>query len=245
MCELLGISSREKILCNELLRTFFSHSVNHPDGWGLAAFYDNAVSLEKEPASAAESSYLKARLTDSIEESVLLAHIRKASVGNISYKNSHPFALRDIQGCLWTLIHNGTIFESAELEPYRSRQKGSTDSERILYYLVDQINARQAVRQRPLSPKERFSIVEETVRTIAPGNKVNLLIYDGEMLYVHCNHRESLYLRQEPETLVVSTTPLTQDRWAEAPLNTVLAYCQGERVYTGTPHSFEYVNMER
>ena len=244
MCELLGVSSQEKVPCNDLLQTFFSHSTNHPDGWGLAAFYGNTAVIEKEPVSAVDSAYLKTRLTDRIKEDILLAHIRKASVGNLSYINSHPFAIRDVRDRLWTLIHNGTIFESAELEPYKSRQKGSTDSERILYYLVDQVNARQAVRQTPLSPKARFSIVDEAVRAVVPGNKVNLLIYDGELLYVHCNHRKSLYLRQEPGTLVVSTTPLTQDHWTEAPLNTVLAYRQGERVYTGIPHRFEYVKLD-
>ena len=49
MCELLGVSSQEKVPCNDLLQTFFSHSTNHPDGWGLAAFYGNTAVIEKEP----------------------------------------------------------------------------------------------------------------------------------------------------------------------------------------------------
>lgn len=238
MCELFGISSREKIHCNILLRTFFSHSVNHPDGWGLASFHDGGASIEKEPLSAAESAYLRARLKDNISEDVLLAHIRKASVGNLSYQNTHPFALRDGQGCLWTLIHNGTIFESPLLEPYRQFQKGSTDSERILYYLVEQINHGRG------SSLSRCAIIEEAVCAIAPKNKVNLLIYDGSLLYIHCNHRGSLYLWQRPETVVVSTQPLNQASWMEVPLNTLLAYRQGKLVYTGKPHSHEYVKPD-
>lgn len=241
MCELLGISSEEKIPRNALLREFYSHGTEHPDGWGLATFYGSAVCLEKEPLSSVESAYLKSRLTDDIVEDVLLAHIRKASVGALSYQNSHPFAQRDDSGRLWTLIHNGTIFESAVLEPYKLRQKGESDSERILCYLVDQINAARAERRQPLSPEERFWIVDGVIRMVTPGNKVNLLIYDGALLYVHMNHRGSLYLREKPGTLIVSTQPLDRERWTEAPLDTPRAYRKGVLAYTGQPHPNEYI----
>ena len=36
MCELFGLNSAEKVNCNELLGTFFSHGETNPDGWGLA-----------------------------------------------------------------------------------------------------------------------------------------------------------------------------------------------------------------
>ncbi len=232
------------MICNELLQTFFSHGNEHPDGWGLATFYGNGVSLEKEPVCSLDSIYLKHRLTEDIEESVLLAHIRKASVGRIEYKNSHPFVLRDKADRLWTLIHNGTIFESPLLEPYAKRQKGSTDSERILDYLVDKINAVQKEGQEKLKEEERFLLLDEMVQEITPKNKVNLLIYDGDLFYVHMNHRESLYFRQKDQTLVVSTRPLNRERWEEAPLNTLLAYRDGELVYTGKRHTNEYIKTE-
>ena len=135
MCELFGVNSAEAIGCNKLLQEFFEHGIDNPDGWGIAAFYGNSVSLEKEPVSSLESVYLKNRLTEDIVIDKLIAHIRKASKGGIEYKNSHPFIRRDSSNRTWTLAHNGTIFESTELEPYVSRQKGQTDSERILYYL--------------------------------------------------------------------------------------------------------------
>ena len=180
MCELFGINGSKKVSCNELLQEFFSHGVDHPDGWGLATFYGNAACVEKEPVSAIESLYLKNRLTDTIEESTLLAHIRKASVGDLQYKNSHPFAMRDNTGRLWTLIHNGTIFESEELDAYLEHQKGDTDSERILYYLIDQINTGQEEKRRELSVEERFAVLEEMTHRITPKNKVNFLIYDSQ-----------------------------------------------------------------
>ena len=141
MCELFGLSSAEKVNCNELLGTFFSHGETNPDGWGLALFDGNSASIEKEPISSAESVYLKHRLSDEITEDVVLAHIRKASKGGLEYRNCHPFKRRDASGRLWTLIHNGTIFESALVDAYIGKQHGGTDSERILYYLIDQVDA--------------------------------------------------------------------------------------------------------
>lgn len=239
MCELLGISSAKKRNCNDLLNQFFSHASEHPDGWGLARFYGNSVSLEKEPVSALESVYLKNRLTDEIREDVLIAHIRKASVGNLSYKNSHPFARRDASGRLWTFAHNGTIFESSVLEPYTQLQNGSTDSERILYYLVDRINA--SGDPGKLSGEERFAIIEDVVRTITPKNKVNLLLYDGELLYVHANWKDSLHMLTQEESVVISTKPLSPAHWEPVPLNTPLAFRQGKLIFTGKNHGNEYI----
>lgn len=244
MCELFGVSSAQKICCNDLLREFFSHASEHPDGWGLAAFYGGGASIEKEPVSALESAYLKTRLTDDIIEDVLLAHIRKASVGNLCYKNSHPFAQRDCRGRLWTLIHNGTIFDCPELESYKLTQKGGTDSERILCRLIDAVNAGHEAKGAELSAGERFSAVEGVVRTVTQGNKVNLIVYDGELLYFHANHKSSLHMRQNGDTLVVTTRALSTGVWKEVPLNTVVAFRAGRHAYTGTRHENEYVKTE-
>lgn len=245
MCELFGISSADKIKCNEILQEFFSHGVDNPDGWGLAILYNNAVSLEKEPTSSITSSYLKNRLTEDIVTSNLFAHIRKASVGNIAYKNSHPFTLRDNFENLWTLAHNGTIFESAELSPFTQQQKGDTDSERILYYLVDQINAKQKEVHRELSPEERFAVADKVVQAITPKNKVNLLIYDGDLFYVHTNLKDTLYQCQKDQTLFVATKPLNQDHWEKVPMNVLSAYRSGELIYVGKNHGNEFINSEK
>ena len=109
---------------------------------------------------------------------------------------------------------------------------------RLGIHLVEQINHG---RETSLS---RCAMIEEAVRAIVSKNKVNLLIYDGSLLYIHCNHRGSLYLWQRPETVVVSTQPLNQASWMEVPLNTLLACRRGKLVYTGKPHSHEYVKPD-
>ena len=244
MCELFGISSRKKVLCNELLKKFYANSVNHPDGWGLAAFYQNSVSVEKEPLSASMSLYLENRLTDEIEEDVLLAHIRKASVGSLVYKNSHPFAVRDHSDRMWTLIHNGTVFESELLDVYKKKQKGQCDSERVLLYFVDCINQKQEEAGRLVDAGERFAVIDQALHRIVPKNKLNLLLYDGELLYVHMNHPDSLHSSHCDGGFVFSTQPLDDGHWDCVPINTLLAFRQGELVCTGIPHDFTFLKEE-
>lgn len=244
MCELFGVSSRNRITVNDLLKEFFSHSVKHANGWGLAIFYENSVSLEKEPVQAIKSGYLKERLRQNTAVKNMIAHIRLATRGNMEYVNCHPFVLRDNYDRCWTLAHNGTIFDYPRQNPYLYRQEGSTDSERILYFLVDQINQRQAELERPLTQEERFGLVDALVSDMAKGNKLNLLIYDGELLYVHTNYANSLYWRRREDALLFATVPLDRGSWSPHPFTTLCAYQDGRRLFVGTNHGKEYLDND-
>ncbi len=188
MCELFGVSAEKRRNLNELLRVFFSHGVDHPNGWGMAFFYGNAVSLEKEPETSCKSLYLKERMRGSIEADNMIAHIRQATRGVMAYTNTHPFVLRDNCDRAWTLAHNGTIFACEQLDSFVHVQQGQTDSERILLYLVSRVNEEQERLGRPLSRDERFRLVDELICEITPENKVDLLLYDGELLFAHVNY---------------------------------------------------------
>ena len=245
MCELFGVSSRHRIMVNDLLKEFFSHSVRHPNGWGMAVFYENSVSLEKEPVQAIKSTYLKERLHQKITVRNMIAHIRLATRGVTEYVNCHPFVLRDNHDRCWTLAHNGTIFDYPRHNPYLHQQEGRTDSERILCFLVDQINQRQLELGRAMTREERFALLDELVGDMARGNKLNLLIYDGELLYVHTNYANSLYFRQRGDALLFATTPLDRGIWNNHPFNTLCAYQDGCRVFVGTNHGNEYHDNEK
>ncbi len=157
MCEIFGVSSLNDFTANEYLKTFYSHSDFHPHGWGLACISRNGALIEKESIKASRSNYLRERLSQPVSAKILLAHIRYATIGNVEYKNCHPFTGKDGSGRRWTLIHNGTIFDFAPLYPYTKKQKGDTDSERIFLYLRRKIPLRPHKLQgyAALSPKER------------------------------------------------------------------------------------------
>lgn len=243
MCELFGVTSGSKLELNELLLEFFSHGVEHPNGWGMAFFYDNAVSLEKQPEASHKSSYLKHRLQFKVETDKMIAHIRLATRGSLSYENTHPFVMRDNSNRTWTLAHNGTIFDCDLLNPFTYSQQGQTDSERILEYIVSRVNL-ELKKKKELSDKERFELIDEILCEITPENKVNLLLFDGKLMYVHTNYKNSLYRYKKESAVVISTRPLNHYTWEPVPMNTLIAYQDGKQLYTGTDHKNEFFETE-
>lgn len=241
MCELFGFSGRRRMELNEYLKEFFSHSVEHPHGWGLTLLDRDNYSIEKEPVRAIDSRYLKERLRMPIISSTMLAHIRLATIGNLEWRNSHPFVGMDQSGRRWTLIHNGTIFDYQPMEKYVSQQNGDTDSERILLHLLELMDKAYIKKGESLTAKERFDVLDRMVVAASTDNKLNLLIYDEEMLYAHTNYQESLHQRTTEDGVYFSTQPLNKGVWEPLTLNTLLGYKNGEKIYTGTTHNNTYV----
>lgn len=238
MCELLGITAKNSFDVTSLLDAFYRHSASHPHGWGLAVFRRGGVSLEKEPERAIDSRYLGSRLRRGVECSALFAHIRYATVGRIESVNCHPFVWDDRNGRTWTLVHNGTLFESGPTSAFREVQEGSTDSERLLLYIVSRMN------DASTDERERFRIMDEIIHEMAPGNKLNLMVSDGEYQYIHTNCPGTLYRWQDGEKTIFATTPLHWDGWIPAQRNRLLVYRQGEHVWSGLPHAWDFREEE-
>ena len=237
MCEIFGITSDKKMRVNELLREFFSHSCEHRDGWGLVGFDDGFPDVDKEPLTANSSAYLKARLAGEISAAHMAAHIRRATCGTQEYDNTHPFVKSDTSGRTWTLVHNGHIFDAPALRKYLSVQKGSTDSERILCYIADAAGGISSGSETD----ERIQLIDSITRELAPGNKLNYILFDGELMYVHTNEPDGLYLKSDPDSRIISTKPLTAAGWEKLPANRLHVYRDAEEIYTGEPHGFTFV----
>lgn len=299
MCEIFGACLKRPLVLNNYLKEFYSHSPHHPNGWGLALLHGNEAEIEKEPVRADRSHYLRRRLSVPVEEQNVLAHIRYATIGNEEYENCHPFTGTDISGRRWTLIHNGTIFDYEPLNPYSRVQRGQTDSERILLYIIDRMNRRirESADQHPrgetpdedskcpqgaahqsggnrmqaesneqtacrarvhmLSAGERFAILDSIVCSMSKGNKLNLILYDGEYMYVHANYPESLYYLKSGDGYLFSTQPLSGknlslgtpadlslDQWKLFPMTTLYGFHDGEQIFRGTDHGSIYVVNE-
>ena len=241
MCELFGVTSERKVCVNDYLKIFFSHSIEHHNGWGLALLDNMGVAIEKEPARAVDSLYLKNRLTGKVETSVCMAHIRKATIGDVSFNNTHPFARCDKGGRRWVFVHNGTIFESASLVRYLYHQEGTTDSERILLYIVDRVDKEI---ERKCDGDSKCRLIDDIVHELTPGNKVNFLLYDGTYMYVHKNEPGTLYRNEEDGTVFFSTHPLDDTSWEEVEQNTLLVYRSGKLIYKGRQHDNTYHHDE-
>ncbi len=159
----------------------------------------------------------------------------------MEYENCHPFTATDNSGRVWTLAHNGTVFDGAVLNDYIGVQYGETDSERLLLYLVDLVNRAEIRLGRPLSEEERFDTLSSVVAALAKGNKLNLLVFDGEVLYAHTNFRGALHYLKDDDSLMLSTNPLSQGDWKPLPFTRLVAIKDGEFVREGSSHGHEYI----
>lgn len=240
VCELFAINSAQPQDATSYLPEFFSHSVYHPDGWGMAWRDASGIHLHKEPIQASTSPWLSRRLRKPLMTRRLLAHIRKASKGRLAYENCHPFLGTDIDGNEWMMIHNGSLFNDSLTEYYDGVEQGDTDSETLLLYMLD-ILEQAAYRAGSLSPKVRFDALSEAVAILSNHNKLNLVMDDGTYTYVHTNTaRCTLMQKRTGGAVVISTQALDARGWEPVPPNRLIAYRDGELVRQAVPHASVY-----
>ena len=238
MCELLGFTSEKNTDISDYLRAFFAHSRKNPHGWGLM-YEDGRREILKEAVSAEKSTYLSDVIDSLPEQKHALAHIRFATVGRICEKNCHPFTGTDISGREWTLIHNGTIFNGKHNHRYSALQSGDTDSERFFLSMIDTVN--DHISRHVPNERERFELINNFIVENSPRNKLNLIIYDGELLYVHKNLKNTLCFKRTDGGIIFSTKPLDSGVWIPFPMAQVIAYKNGQEVHRGDRHKGMFV----
>lgn len=241
MCELFGISTKTPVDVQNYLKTFYSHSNKHPHGWGLMRENGGKAEIFKEPVCATGSRILNGVIEKTEPQTNLLAHIRLATVGSIKHENCHPYTGFDMSGRRWTLIHNGTIYSGIQLTRYLQEQTGDTDSERIFLYLIDEINRETILNDAPLSADKRCRLIDRIARQLSPRNKLNLMIYDGELLYVHKNMKDTLMYKKIEEGIVISTQALDEGEWEQFPMTQTIAFKDGNQIYEGNVHGNEFI----
>ncbi len=242
MCELFGFTSKHEKDLRNYLREFFSHSVRHPHGWGLATFEKGKVNTITEPVSAVKSEIIENVIDNISPQKTFIGHIRLATVGSLEKNNCHPFSIKDCEERDWTFAHNGTIFNGMTLYKYRETQKGSTDSERVLMYFIDMINENIKKKSSSLDITERCNIIDKAITAISKRNKLNILLFDGELFYVHSNMKNTLFMKEEAGEVTFGTVTYDDVGWENCPLCRLLVYKDGELIYEGKKHDNEYVD---
>lgn len=142
MCRIFGFRS---VLQSQVHRSLVSadnalmHQSNrHPDGWGVAYYQGGAPHVIKSMSTAVDD-HLFRRVSGVVSSETVVAHLRKATQGEMTIINTHPFQFGQ-----WVFVHNGNVENFPQL-----RQKlverippvlrrfilGDTDSE-VLFYLL-------------------------------------------------------------------------------------------------------------
>lgn len=116
-------------------------SVRNPDGTGLGTFGRDGVARVEKQALAAFEDRRFAVEAKHRESTTFLAHVRHASTGARTVRNTHPFTK---DGRIFA--HNGVIEDlprlDEELGSYRAMVLGDTDSERLFALITKHIDAR-------------------------------------------------------------------------------------------------------
>ncbi len=201
MCQLLGMN------CNVPTDICFSFegfcarggtTDQHRDGWGIAFFESLGCRLFVDVRPSVESEIAALVRRYPIKSTHVIAHIRKATQGEILLENCHPFR-RELWGHYWVFAHNGdlpNVFDlKPEVESFYSAV-GKTDSEWAFCLILTTLRQRFPAQKPPLN--ELYQVLKEITQTIAQFGTFNYLLSDGEHFFVHCSTHLSYIVRQAP-----------------------------------------------
>ncbi len=208
MCRMLGIAATAPVSPRELLceapRSLRELSREHADGWGIAIREGEAWTVDRGTACAALCSKF-AGLADR-QTLLMIAHVRKATVGKTSIANTHPFR-RDG----FVLAHNGTLRDVPAVIAGCSAERlaqieGDTDSERLFAFILTRVDATGEVARG-------VALAVKDLHAGDPGS-ASFLLSCGSKLYAHRAGRTLFTLARGNATLVASEQ-LTDEAWVE------------------------------
>jgi glutamine amidotransferase len=203
MCQLLGMNSR---LPASLTLSFTGFSQrggctdHHADGWGIAFFESNCNAPGKgvryfvDKQSAATSPIAQMLRTFPIKSHNVVAHVRKATVGQVMLENSHPF-VRELWGRYWVFAHNGDLKDYAPRLHGSFRPVGDTDSEQAFCWLLQEL-AKSHVGVP--SVDELTLTLQELLPAITRHGTFNFLLSNGQALWAHGSTNLHYLVRQHP-----------------------------------------------
>ena len=244
MCELFALSgslATTTTLSLERLARRGSRAGHLGDGWGMG-FYDGAdVRLFREPEEADQSAWVRFIGTQRIRSHLVMSHLRHATQGEVSLRNTQPFA-RELGGRMHLFAHNGRLPDIEQRlggHWRRFRPIGATDSEVAFCVLLERLAALW-VDGSP-TPMDRLGVVARFAAELRELGPANFLYADGDLMFAHGHrrlrpdgstaapglhvlHRECSIdpddlaaagvLVAAPRTIaLVASVPLTQEAW--------------------------------
>ncbi len=173
MCRLFGfrsvISSQVHRSLVEADNAILHQSNFHSDGWGVAYYVANAPHLVKSTSAAVDCTLFR-KVSGVVASETVVAHLRRATQGELCITNSHPF-----QYGRWVFAHNGNIenFHEKrerileEIPPILRRYiLGNTDSEALFYLLLSRITRRVELHRSGCDLNELAEAVRDAVSAI-------------------------------------------------------------------------------
>ncbi len=194
MCQLLGMNANTPTDLVFSFTGFATRAVEHKDGFGIAFFEGRGLRHFIDAAPATTSPVAAMVRGYPIRSRHVIAHIRKATQGEVTLENCHPF-VRELWGRYWVFAHNGDLKDYAPRLHGSFHPVGHTDSERAFCWLMQELAKSHASVP---SIQELTLTLRELVPQIAKHGTFNCLLSNGEALWAHASTNLYHVVRQHP-----------------------------------------------
>lgn len=217
VCRLFASSGRVPDLARYLVGegSLEALACEHGSGWGLAAWADGRPVVRKEPVAADDpKSGWRDAARAVADAPLVLAHLRKASIGRVSVENTHPFAFG-----AWSFAHNGTVYGLdagrdallAGLDAdVRGNVRGTTDSELAAHLFLQRLRDGPAgLAPTPEHAADALAATATMIRRAFPGDplhpsKTTFLAGNGAWVVGHRRGKELAYYQGDGHAVVAS-----------------------------------------
>jgi predicted glutamine amidotransferase len=201
MCQLLGMNCNVPTDICFSFRGFHQRAGvtgDHADGFGIAFFEGAGCRVFIDGQAAVDSPIASLVAEYPIRSMNVIAHIRKATKGEVALVNTHPF-VRELWGRYWIFAHNGDLenFSPETCDPYRP--VGTTDSEAAFCLMLRELRARFPEGEPPLA--ELQAALRELSAGLSAHGTFNYMLSNGEYLFAHCSTRLAYIVREAPFTV--------------------------------------------
>ncbi|HAA58237.1 MAG TPA: class II glutamine amidotransferase [Myxococcales bacterium] len=214
MCRLFGFRS---VIPSQVHTSLMSadnalmvQSERHPDGWGVAYYVAGAPHLIKSASTAIQDSLFQ-HVSGVVSSETVIAHLRKATQGELSIINTHPF-----QYGSWVFAHNGNLRNFSEhrdelrakIAPKLKRFiLGGTDSEVLFYLILTHLERRVELHRAGVSIEDAVAAIQETVEEVCEivgdyshddscgpyETYLSFILSNGQMMLAHQGGQQLFY----------------------------------------------------
>ena len=253
MCQLLGMN------CNTPTDITFSFdgfrrraglTDHHTDGFGIAFFEGKGVRIFRDNRPGASSPMADLVSQYRIKSYNVIAHIRKATCGDVNLENTHPF-IRELWGENWVFAHNGTVKGINVCKSNHYQPIGTTDSEAAFCCIAAQLK-----EHFPSKPTEKqiFDAIVEITSEIAQYGVFNFILSNGHWMIARCSTNLYYVCRKAPfgtalrdddvmidfrqytcetdKVTIITTQPLTKnEQWTKMKNGGYVFFKEGDILY--------------
>jgi glutamine amidotransferase len=248
MCRLFAIKANKQVDIEFSVikgsKSFRTFGNKNPDGWGMGWYKEGKPRVKKEPLCIVKSGEIEPVATSARSE-IFISHIRRATTGERSLVNCHPF-----QSGRWLFAHNGCVDREDLMSrldgQYRASIQGQTDSEVYFQWLLQNIEQEESVQKGLAAALKQVRVSSFT--------GLNFILTDGASVYAYrdaskdAQYYSLFYLCRNPQTpgplefrskevdvlfqskslqeeqaILICSEKLSDEDWKEIPLGSLLS----------------------